>query len=79
MYAVRRPALLPLLLRASWRFRARGWQRRWPFLPLPPAAYVAWRLETAYGAASQLPPARALERYLRWALADGVRSAVEKQ
>jgi hypothetical protein len=76
---VRRPALLPLLLRAGWRFRARGWQRRWPFLPLPPAEYVAWRLETAYGAAGTLPPARELERYLRWALAGGVRAGAEKE
>lgn len=64
--ALRNPGLLLPLLAAGWRFRARGWYRRPPFLPVPPSEYVAWRLHTAYGSEDSLPPARDLERYLRW-------------
>jgi hypothetical protein len=64
--ALRRPALVPALLGAAWRFRSRGWHRRPPFLPLPPAEYVAWRLETAFGSADAVPEPGMLERYLRW-------------
>ena len=72
--ALRRPRLWPLLLRAAWRFRRRGWYRRPPFVPLPPAAYLAWRLHTAYGDDGRVPTLDELERYLRWAVrADGRR------
>jgi hypothetical protein len=59
--------LAPLLLRAAWRFRARGWWRRPPFLPLPPREYLDWRLHTAYGDGGQEPTAEEMERYVRWA------------
>jgi hypothetical protein len=61
-----RPHLIPLMLRAGWRFRARGWWRRPPFLPLPPAEYLAWRLHTAYGETGATPEFAEFERYLRW-------------
>lgn len=64
---LRRPLLLGPLLHAAWRFRARGWWRRPPFLPMPPRAYLEWRLETAFGEAGYLPGPAQLERYLRWA------------
>jgi hypothetical protein len=64
--ALRNPRLVVPLLSAAWRFRARGWHRRAPFLPLPPRDYVAWRLHTAYGDEEALPPAADLARYLRW-------------
>ena len=64
--AVRRPALLGPMLAAAWRFRARGWWRRAPFLPLPSRKYLEWRLETAFGSADAVPDAGQLERYLRW-------------
>lgn len=67
--ALRQPGLAAGLLGAAWRFRARDWYRRRPFLPLPPAEYVAWRLDTAYGSTDAVPGARELERYLRWAAA----------
>lgn len=54
------------LLRASWAFRARDWYRRAPFLPLPPASYLRWRLETAYGDPEATPPLDEMERYLVW-------------
>jgi hypothetical protein len=74
-FALRNPGILPPLLAAAWRFRRRDWLRRPPFLPLPPADYVAWRLHTAYGDEEALPPARDFERYLRWAagLRKGIR------
>ncbi|MEJ2679473.1 MAG: hypothetical protein P8174_10420 [Gemmatimonadota bacterium] len=68
--AMVRPKLLGVVVRAAWRFRARGWYRRPPFLPVPPAAYLEWRLYTAYGE-GRAPTVREVERYLRWS--DAVR------
>ncbi|MGH7448292.1 MAG: hypothetical protein ACREK1_12270 [Longimicrobiales bacterium] len=65
--AVRDPRLVLLLAGAAWRFRATDWYRRAPFLPLPPAEYVEWRLHTAYGEAGAAPQGAELARYLRWA------------
>ena len=62
-----RPALAASLLRVAWRFRARRWYRRFPFLPLPAREYVRWRMHTAYGAYDAIPPAEDVERYARWA------------
>ncbi|HSJ24643.1 MAG TPA: hypothetical protein VK929_08250 [Longimicrobiales bacterium] len=64
--AFRHPGLIPALAAAAWRFRRRDWYRRAPFLPLPPAEYVEWRLHTAYGTDETLPPAGDLRRYLHW-------------
>ncbi len=64
--ALRRPRTIPHLLGAAWAFRARGWYRRPPFLPVPPGSYVRWRMETAYGDAEATPSDEELERYLRW-------------
>lgn len=64
--ALRDPRLVPLLIGAAWRFRARDWYRRAPFLPLPPADYIEWRLHTAYGDGGAAPEAADLARYLRW-------------
>lgn len=64
--SLRRPRLAADLLRVAWRFRARGWYRRFPFLPLPAPEYVEWRMHTAYGDHQAIPPAEDLERYARW-------------
>jgi hypothetical protein len=61
----RRPRLVPLVLGAAWRFRRRGWWRRFPFLPMPSSRYLDWRLDTAFGEAGEPGPEQ-LERYLRW-------------
>jgi hypothetical protein len=61
-----RPALARDLLRVAWRFRARAWWRRPPFLPLPDPTYVRWRMYTAYGDDDAVPPAEDLIRYARW-------------
>ena len=60
------PRTALLLLRAAWRFRARTWYRRPPFLPLPPAEYLDWRLHTAYGDGGTEPTAMELRNYLEW-------------
>lgn len=52
-------------LRAGLKFRAHGWGRRPPFLPLPPREYIEWRLYTAYGPTG-FPVPQEVERYLRW-------------
>ena len=64
--ALRRPRTIPYLLQAAWAFRARGWYRRPPFLPVPPASYMRWRMETAYGDSGAVPTDDELERYLLW-------------
>ncbi|MDH3271322.1 MAG: hypothetical protein OEN56_08330 [Gemmatimonadota bacterium] len=64
--AIRRPRMIPYLLRAAWAFRARGWYRRPPFLPLPPRSYMRWRLDTAYGDPEAKPPLDEFERYIVW-------------
>ena len=64
--ALRSPSLAVDLLRVLWNFRARDWYRRPPFLPLPPAEYVRWRMHTAYGDHDAVPPADDVVRYARW-------------
>lgn len=64
--AIVRPALAADLLRVAWRFRARAWWRRPPFLPLPAREYVRWRMHTAYGDSDAVPPPEDVVRYARW-------------
>ena len=67
MLALRRPTVIPALLAAAWTFRRRHWYRRPPFLPLPSASFLRWRLDTAYGDPEARPPLDEAERFLRWA------------
>jgi hypothetical protein len=64
--ALLNPRLAWDLVRLAWSFRARAWWRRAPFLPLPPRAYVRWRMFTAYGDADAVPPASDVVRFARW-------------
>ncbi|MGI9625863.1 MAG: hypothetical protein ACR2QM_03430 [Longimicrobiales bacterium] len=64
-----RPWLLPVFLSAAWAFRSKDWFRRPPFLPLPSAAYLKWRMETAYGDGESEPPAEDFIRFLKWSRA----------
>jgi hypothetical protein len=59
------PSLWPTALRQSARMARLGWWRRPPFLPIPDAAYLRFRLETQYGAGGTPDPADVLV-YLRW-------------
>ena len=43
-----------------------GWWRRVPFLPLPDAAYLRFRMQTAYGGDGGSPSAEDVVTYLRW-------------
>lgn len=65
--SVRDPRTASALLRVGWRFRARGWYRRFPFLPLPARDYLKWRMYTAYGDENIVPSADDIVRYSRWA------------
>lgn len=66
LFAVVRPRLALDLLRMVWAFRARGWYRRRPFLPVPPPEYVRWRMYTAYGDECAVPPLADVVRFARW-------------
>jgi hypothetical protein len=58
------------LVRLSWRFRRRRWFVRFPFLPLPPADYLAFRMYTAYGDPDRVPPVTDVVHFARWATRD---------
>jgi hypothetical protein len=60
-----RPRLWPAALRSARAVTPPGWWRRAPFVPRPDAAYLAFRLETQYGA-DGAPSARDLVSYLDW-------------
>ena len=60
------PRLALDLIRLTWAFRARGWLRRPPFIPLPPREYVRWRMYTAYGDENAIPPTQDVIRFARW-------------
>ncbi len=62
------PRTAAALVRVGWRFRARDWYRRFPFLPLPSREYMRWRMYTAYGDERAVPPADDVVRYARWAV-----------
>jgi hypothetical protein len=61
----RRPGLWPVALRQAARLARPGWWRRPPFLPLPDADYLRFRLETQYGAGGEADPLDVVE-YLEW-------------
>jgi hypothetical protein len=65
--ALRRPRVLTALAGLGWASRRRGWHRRFPFLPVPPASYLRWRMDTAYGDPDASPPEGDTVRYLEWA------------
>ena len=60
------PRVAADLLTLAWSTRRLGWYRRPPFLPLPPDEYLRWRMYTAYGDESAVPPLRDVLRYARW-------------
>jgi len=60
-----RPWLWWIALRQVARTARPQWWRHAPFLPLPPPAYLRFRLETAYGAVTA-PAPDDLVAYLEW-------------
>lgn len=62
-----RPHLLVAAVVVARRLVPCHWWRRPPFLPVPDAAYVQFRLETAYGGAgTRLPEVDDVVTYLEW-------------
>jgi hypothetical protein len=61
----RHPTLWATAVAQAVRLARPGWWRRAPFLPLPDADYLRFRLETQYGRAGQ-PRPEDLVAYLRW-------------
>jgi hypothetical protein len=68
--AIINPATAAALLGVAWRFRRRAWYRRFPFMPIPDRDYVRWRMLTAYGDATAIPPSSDVIRYARWSVRD---------
>jgi hypothetical protein len=62
---VLRPHLWPVAVRQSMRIARPGWWKRSPFLPLPDAGYLRFRLVTAYGD-TVAPKPDDLVSYLEW-------------
>jgi hypothetical protein len=62
----RRPSLWPTAIRQLGRLATPGWWRHPPFLPLPPADYLRFRLQTQYGDAEAAPKAADIVSYLMW-------------
>ncbi|MFI5236124.1 MAG: hypothetical protein ACHQXA_10460 [Gemmatimonadales bacterium] len=60
------PSLAVALLSAFWAFRRRRWWTRPPFIPLPDPTYLRWRMYTAYGDESAVPPVDDLIHFSRW-------------
>jgi len=57
-YLARHPRDITCVVRAGWRLRRESWWRRYPWLPLPDAAYWEFRVRTVSGGDAQLEPAQ---------------------
>lgn len=64
--AIVNPRLALDLLKTAWAFRRRRWYAQFPFLPLPDQAYLRWRMYTAYGDETAVPPVMDVVRFARW-------------
>jgi hypothetical protein len=65
-----RPRLWPVVLRLV----PSRWWRRWPPLPIPPAKYLRFRMETMYGSGEDSLDTADLVAYLEWCRRMGRRS-----
>ena len=65
-HALINPRLAIDLTRTAWAFRRRHWWTHPPFLPLPDKAYIRWRMYTAYGDETAVPPSEDVIRFARW-------------
>lgn len=62
----RRPRLWPAALRQARVLVPAGWWRRRPFLPVPDAAWLRFRMTTAYGQAAAPLDVEDLLTWLAW-------------
>lgn len=60
------PRLALDLVRTGWAFRRLRWWARAPFLPIPDAAYLRWRMYTAYADEAAVPPVDDVIRFAQW-------------
>ena len=63
---VRRPTLWGTAVRQWRRTTPAGWWRQRPFLPVPAADYVRFRLVTQYGATDHRVDTEDVLQYLMW-------------
>jgi hypothetical protein len=63
---VRHPGEIPVVTRAAWHLRRRGWWRRAPFLPLPGREYWLFRLATATGSVTGTTSVREVVEFAKW-------------
>ncbi|MGH9185771.1 MAG: hypothetical protein ACRD0U_08175 [Acidimicrobiales bacterium] len=61
-----RPSLWLVAVRQAWRLAPRGWWRRRPWLPVPDAAYLRFRIQTMYGNPAHDPEPADVVAWLRW-------------
>jgi hypothetical protein len=61
-----RPGLWGTAIVQAFALAPRGWWRRSPFLPLPDAEYLRFRLQTQYGDPDHQPEPGDLVTYLKW-------------
>jgi hypothetical protein len=61
-----RPGLWPVGVRQWRRTVPAGWWRRRPFLPVPSAEYLNFRLLTQYGDIAAAPSPADVLNYLEW-------------
>lgn len=63
---VRRPGLWATAIGQIFRLAPNGWWHRAPFLPIPDARYLRFRMETQYGDAMHRPAADDMITFLVW-------------
>jgi hypothetical protein len=63
---IARPALWITAVRELAVLSEPGWWRRRPRLPVPPPAYLRFRLQTAYGDPERPPDPSDVVAWLRW-------------
>jgi hypothetical protein len=66
MAVARRPALWGTATRQAVVLARPAWWRHAPFLPLPDAGYLRFRMETAYGGDGGAPAPADVVTYLHW-------------
>ncbi len=62
----RRPDLWATAVRQVFVLAPTGWWRRRPFLPIPDAEYMRFRMVTQYGDAAHRPEPADVIAYLHW-------------
>jgi hypothetical protein len=63
---LRQPQLWRTAIRQVFRLAPNGWWRRAPFMPLPDARYLQFRMETQYGDTMHRAEQHDLVTYLVW-------------